>query len=62
LVSRNRWIDVVMIITYPSLKIHSPALVQPEMLPGAIGHQVTTPAVGELVRDDIDVFTVLSIN
>lgn len=29
------------------------------MLPGTVCHKVTTPAVGELVRDDIDVFTVL---
>lgn len=43
----------------PSLQVHGPSLIQPEMLPRGIGDEVAAPAVGELVRNDINVFSVL---
>jgi hypothetical protein len=46
-------------MTHPSLEIDRPAFVQPEVLPGSIGDKVTTPAVGKLMSNDIDVFPVL---
>lgn len=45
--------------TYAALKVNGPALVQPEMLPRAVGDQVTTPAVSQLVGNDIDILAVL---
>lgn len=47
-------------VTYSSLEVNGPALIQPEMLPGAVGYQVAAPAVGQLVGDDIDVLAILN--
>jgi hypothetical protein len=43
------------------LEVNGPAFIQPEMLPRAVGDQVTTPAVSQLVRNNIDVFAILEI-
>jgi hypothetical protein len=48
--------------TYSALQVNGPALVQPKVLPRAVGHQVTTPAVGQLVGNDIDILAVLGDN
>lgn len=45
----------------PSFEVHGPAFVQPEMFPRAVGDQVTTPAVSQLVRNNIDVLAILNI-
>jgi hypothetical protein len=45
----------------PSLEVHGPAFVQPEMLPRAVGDQIATPAVSQLMRNDIDVLAILNI-
>lgn len=52
-------VGIEMVMTYSSLEVNSPALIQPEMLPGAVGHQVAAPAVGQLVGNDIDILAVL---
>jgi hypothetical protein len=47
------------IFTYSALQVNGPALVQPEVLPRAVGYQVATPAVGQLVGNNIDILAVL---
>lgn len=51
--------DLELDDTYPPFKVNGPALVQPKMLPRGIGDQVSTPAVSQLVRNDIHIFAVL---
>jgi hypothetical protein len=43
-----------------SLEVNGPAFVQPEMLPRAVGDQVATPAVSQLMRNNIDVLAILA--
>lgn len=45
--------------TYPSLQVGGPALVQPEVLPRSIGHEISTPAVGQFVSNDVDILSIL---
>lgn len=45
----------------PSLEVNGPAFVQPEMLPRAVGDQVTTPAVSQFVRNNINVLAILNV-
>jgi hypothetical protein len=49
-------------VTYSALQVNGPTLVQPEVLPGAVGHQVAAPAVGQLVGNNIDILAVLGDN
>lgn len=48
--------------TYSALQVNGPALVQPEVLPRAVGHQIATPAVGQLVGNHIDILAVFGDN
>ena len=50
---------VILGNTNPSFQVHRPALIQPEMLPRAVSHKVTAPAVGQLVRNNVNILTIL---
>ena len=52
LVSRNSG-------THSSFEICRPTLIEPEVLPRCITDQVTAPAVGELVCDNVDICSIL---
>jgi hypothetical protein len=45
--------------TYPSLKIDSPTLVEPEVLPRGTSDQVATPAMCKLMCNHIDILSIL---
>jgi hypothetical protein len=46
--------------TYSSLEICGPAFIQPEGFPGPSRDEISTPAMGEFVSYDVDVFSVLN--
>jgi hypothetical protein len=43
----------------PSFEVDGPTFIQPEMFPRSVGDQVATPAVSQLVCNDIDILTIL---
>lgn len=43
---------------YPALDVDGPSLVEPEVLPAAAGYEISAPAVGKLVGDDVYVLAV----
>lgn len=50
-----------MLVIYPSFQVSSPALIKPKMLPRSIRDKVTTPAVSELMGNNVNVLSVLNI-
>lgn len=41
-----------------SLQIHSPAFIQPEVLPASIAYEITRPGVGKFVSNDVHVLPI----
>lgn len=45
-----------------SLQINSPPFIQPEMFPTGIRNQIPTPTMGQLMGDDVDIFSIATDN
>ena len=43
----------IQLLAHSALGIHGEALVEPEVAPVCVGHQVTKPAMADLVHNDV---------
>jgi hypothetical protein len=46
---------------YPSLEIHCPTLIKPEMFPRGTSDEIAAPTMRQLMRNNIDIFSVLRL-